>query len=71
MNNPLAAQSEAASLLTSIGQLKTFPYLDVEVKQAPDPAIVRDLLVGQYTVRYLTRPEKIDIFRVWHHKEDR
>ena len=69
--NPLAGQRVAASILKGISQLKTFPYLGVEVQQAPKPEMVRDLIIGNYIARYLIRPKKIDILRVWHYKEDR
>ena len=68
---PLAAQRVATSILKGISQLKTFPYIGVEVQQAPNPEIVRDLIIGNYIARYLIRSKKIDILRVWHHKEDR
>jgi addiction module RelE/StbE family toxin len=71
VKNPSAAKRVATSILTGISQLKTFPYLGVEVQQAPNPEMVRDLINGNYIVRYLIRSDKIDILRVWHHKEDR
>ncbi|MCK5354007.1 MAG: type II toxin-antitoxin system RelE/ParE family toxin [Methyloprofundus sp.] len=33
--------------------------------------MVRDLIIGNYIARYLIRSKKIDILRVWHHKENR
>ena len=71
VKNPLAAQGVATSILKGISQLKTFPYIGFEVQQAPNPEIVRDLIIGNYIARYLIRSKKIDILRVWHHKEDR
>ncbi len=71
VKNPLAAQRVATSILKGISQLKVFPYLGVEVQQAPNPEMVRDLLIGNYIARYLIRSKKIDILRVWHHKEER
>ena len=70
VKNPLAAQRVATSILKGISQLKMFPYLGVEVLQAPKPEMVRDLIIGNYIARYLIRSKKIDILRVWHHKED-
>ena len=70
VKNPLAAQRVATSILKGINQLKTFPYLGIEVQQAPNPEMVRDLIIGNYIARYLIRSEKIDILRVWHQKED-
>ncbi len=71
VKNPLAAQRVATLILKGISQLKAFPYLGVEVQQAPNPEMVRDLIIGIYTARYLIRSKKIDILRVWHFKEDR
>jgi len=71
VKNPRAAQKAAASLLKGIKQLKTFPYLGVEVPQAPNPEIIRDLVVGNYMVRYLVLGKEVHILRVWHHKENR
>ena len=71
VENPLAAQHVATSILKGISQLKTFPYLGVEVQQAPSPEMVRDLIIGNYIARYLVHSKKIDILRVWHHKENR
>lgn len=71
VKNPLAAQRTATSILKGISQLKMFPYLGVEVQQAPNPEMIRDLIIGNYIARYLIRSKKIDILRVWHHKEER
>lgn len=71
VKNPLAAQRIATLILKGISQLKMFPYLGVEVQQAPNPEMVRDLIIGNYIARYLIRSKKIDILRVWHHKEER
>lgn len=70
VKNPLAAQYAATSILKGISQLKTFPYLGVEVQQAPNPEMIRDLIIGNYIARYLIRSKNIDILRIWHHKED-
>ena len=71
IKNPLAAQLAAISILKGINQLKTFPFLGIEVQRAPNPEMVRDLIIGNYIVRYLIHSQKINILRVWHHKEDR
>ncbi|MBF0266501.1 MAG: type II toxin-antitoxin system RelE/ParE family toxin [Gammaproteobacteria bacterium] len=67
--NPQAAQLTAISIKKGINQLKSFPFLGVKVEQAPDPEIVRDLIHGNYTVRYLILSNQINILRIWHHKE--
>jgi len=69
--NPEAAHKIAKSIRKGISQLKTFPYLGVEVEQAPDPEMIRDLIIGNYIARYLIHVKQIYILRVWHHKEER
>ncbi len=69
--NPDAAQKIAKSIRKGIAQLKTFPYLGIEVKLAPDPKMIRDLIIGNYIVRYLVHQKHVYILRVWHHKEER
>ncbi len=46
VENPLAAQRIALAIKKGINQLKTFPYLGVEVPQAPNPEMIRDLIMG-------------------------
>ena len=70
VENPLAARRVAAAIKKGINQLKIFPHLGVEVPQAPEPEMIRDLIIGKYRVRYLIRSNKIYILRVWHHKEN-
>ncbi|PHS26413.1 MAG: plasmid stabilization protein [Methylophaga sp.] len=71
VKNSSAAQRIATAILKGISQLKTFPYLGLRVQQAPDPEMVRDLIIGNYIARYLIRSNEINILRVWHHKEER
>ncbi len=70
VKNPAAAQRAATAILKGIGHLKTFPHLGVEVPQAPSPKMIRDLIIGKYTVRYLVRANDIYILRIWHHREN-
>ena len=71
IKNPQAAQKIARSIKKGISQLKTFPYLGVEVELAPNPEIIRDLIIGNYIARYLVHSKQIYILRIWHHKEER
>ena len=71
IKNPQAAQLAAASLKKGISQLKEFPRLGVKVSLAPDPNIIRDLVIGNYLARYLITNDVIYILRIWHHKEDK
>ena len=68
--NPLAARRISAELLEGIERLKQFPQIGLTVMSAPDPENIRDLIVGDYTVRYLLAENLIFILRVWHNKEN-
>lgn len=69
VKNPAAAKRIASSIITGINQLRMFPYMGVQVGLAPKPELVRDLIIGNYIVRYLIRADEISILRLWHHKE--
>ncbi len=71
LKNPDAAQKTARSIKNGITQLKTFPYLGVEVELAPNPEMIRDLIIGNYIARYLVHQKHVYILRIWHHKEER
>ena len=67
--NPHAARRIAAGLLDGIGNLARFPDIGLPVRRAPNPKLIRDLFVGNYTIRYLRDDESIVVLRVWHGKE--
>ena len=67
--NPFAARRVSSELLDGIGNLRSFPKMGLPVARAPDPDTIRDLFIGQYTVRYLLGKEHVFILRVWHGKE--
>ena len=71
VHNPQTAGKVAAAILAGIKQLQTFPYLGVEVPQAPNPEVIRDLVIRKYVVRYFVDGEGVFILRIWHHREDR
>ena len=71
IKNPQAAQKIARTIQKGIAQLKTFPYLGIKVALAPNPEIIRDLIIGHYITRYLIHTKQIYILRIWHHKEER
>lgn len=71
LNNLQAAQRAAESILKGISQLHSFPLLGTEVPLAPDPEMVRDLVIGKYIARYLVGSTEIYVLRIWHHKENR
>jgi len=70
IKNPDAAKRIADSIIDGISQLKKFPYIGVEVSSAPNSEIMRDLILGNYIIRYLILDKTINILRMWHHKED-
>ncbi len=67
--NPIAAQRIANELLSGIEKLKAFPQIGLKVIRAPQPHLVRDLFIGNYTVRYITGRNEIFILRIWLGKE--
>jgi plasmid stabilization system protein ParE len=67
--NPVAAQHIANELLDGINKVKLFPKIGLPVMRAADPQSIRDLFIGNYTVRYLIGNNKIYILRMWHGKE--
>lgn len=68
--NPIAAQRASNSIKKGISQLKEFPKIGVKVELAPDPEVIRDLIIGNYIARYLITEKVIYILRIWHHKEE-
>ncbi len=69
VKNPTAARSVAFDLLAGIEKLKVFPKMGLPVRRAPEPELIRDLFIGEYTVRYLLGEASISILRIWHNKE--
>lgn len=70
IKNPVAAQRIASELLIGIDKLKIFPKMGIQVLRAPQPELIRDLFVGNYTIRYLIKGDEIIILRLWHGKEN-
>jgi plasmid stabilization system protein ParE len=68
--NPFAARRVAIDLQEGVQKLKQFSQIGLPVLKASDPERIRDLYLGQYTVRYLITDEVIYILRIWHGKEN-
>ena len=68
-NSSDAANRIAKNILSGISKLKEFPNLGIKVKKAKSD-MIRDLIFGDYIIRYLVLKETIHILRIWHHKED-
>ena len=67
--NPRAARRVAAELLDGIENLAIFPDMGLPVQRAPNPKLIRDLFVGNYTIRYRRNEQSINVLRIWHGKE--
>jgi len=70
-HNPLAARRISVELIAGIATLIEHPKIGHPVSKAPDPEIIRDLIRGDYIVRYILHKSTIAILRIWHHREDR
>ena len=68
--NQYAAKRIAIDLQEGIDRIKRFPEIGLPVLKASDPEKIRDLFVGNYTVRYLIAEDIIYLLRVWHNKEN-
>ena len=67
--NPHAARRVAAELLDGIENLAIFPDIGLPVQRAPNPNLIRDLFVGNHTIRYRRNEQSIIVLRIWHGKE--
>ncbi len=66
---PIAAQRVANELLIGVEKIKVFPEIGLKVIRAPQSHLIRDLIAGNYTNRYLIGDNEIYILRMWHGKE--
>lgn len=69
-HSPDSAARIATKLLQGIERLSLFPGMGYPVARAPDSQSIRDLFIGNYTVRYLIGEDAITILRIWHDKEN-
>ena len=65
-HNPTAAARIAKELLERIGRLAEFPRMGTRVEIAPQPDTIRDIVFGNYIVRYSIHPSTVIILRIWH-----
>lgn len=70
-NDPAAASRVAAELIVRVESLCQFPHIGVAVPQATQQGVVRDMVFGNYVVRYAAQTESLVVLRLWHHGEDR
>ncbi len=69
--DPSAAAHVAEELVARIENLCLFPHMGVGVTLAPQPEAVRDMVFGNYVVRYSVHTDALAILRIWHHYEHR
>lgn len=69
--SPDEAARIAAELIARIENLCAFPQLGRAVDEAPQPEIIRDMVFGNYVVRYSDHANALVVLRIWHHREDR
>jgi len=68
--NPASAKRIGQELIQRIHSLQDMPMMGRPVSSAPDPEVIRDMVFGNYTVRYAIHAQTLAILKVWHHYED-
>jgi toxin ParE1/3/4 len=66
--NPEAAERVSLRLRQAIGKLVLHPDIGRLVPEIPN---VRELIAGNYVVRYLREEDTVFVLRIWHGKEFR
>ena len=69
--NPDAATRIGNDIVERVNRLRAFPEMGHAVTHAPEPRSIRDIVFGNYVVRYSVHSDAIIVLRVWHHFEDR
>jgi toxin ParE1/3/4 len=67
-NNPQAAERVSLRLRQAIGKLVLHPDIG---RPVPELENVRELIAGNYVVRYVHQEDTVFVLRVWHGKEFR
>jgi plasmid stabilization system protein ParE len=68
--NPAAAAWVVDGILSAVKKLARFPRLGARLAEL-DPREVRQVIVGDYELRYEVRDTDLFILRLWHVHEDR
>lgn len=66
VHNPAAAARVATELVSKIELLTEQPEMGVPVQLSPDPGSMRDVIFGNYVIRYSLHITTIIVLRVWH-----
>jgi len=69
-NNSVSAQRIAKELIQRIQTLQSMPMMGRAVSSAPNPEVIRDMIFGNYTIRYAIHAQTLAILRIWHHYEN-
>ncbi|NIB42763.1 type II toxin-antitoxin system RelE/ParE family toxin [Pseudomaricurvus alkylphenolicus] len=68
--SPLAARRVAIDIQEAAEKLKVFPKIGLPVSRSTDTYLLKDLYIGDYSIRYqISSPEQIEILRIWHNKD--
>lgn len=68
VHNPQAAERISLRLRQAIGKLILHPNIGRPVPELPN---VRELIAGDYVVRYFRTEDEVFILRIWHGREYR
>jgi toxin ParE1/3/4 len=70
VKNRLGARKIAVEIQECAEKLKLFPLIGLPVTRAENSNEVRDLYVGNYTLRYFIKNiDTVYVLRIWHNKE--
>lgn len=69
--DPTAAARTAENLIARMENLSLFPLMGRRIDRAPDSGMLREMIFGNYVVRYSIHTDAVAILRVWHHFEKR
>ncbi|MDT8439683.1 MAG: type II toxin-antitoxin system RelE/ParE family toxin [Wenzhouxiangellaceae bacterium] len=70
-HNPTAAARVASRLREQVERLEKFPRLGQAVQAAPDPETIRDVIFGDYVIRYSLHDDCLVVLKIWHGRENR
>lgn len=70
-HDPGAARRIGADLVRRMTALRDAPLMGRTVNAASDPRTIRDMVFGNYIMRYAVTTRSVAVLRVWHHFERR
>lgn len=68
---PTTAARTAQNPIVRTENLCRFPLMGRNIDHAPDSGTLREMVCGNYVVRYSIHADAIAILRIWHHFETR